>query len=449
MEAGASTYERARKNPFHPQAALFELSPRKALLPARRRGDGRLRHDPRGRPRHGVPLRRQGQLRAARRALEAARALAGFFRAHRRQPRSTPPRVPPARLARLPRLARHFLPHRGAGHLFRREARRPRRRDDVRAVLAAASRCPLSRRARGGCDQDRARPPPRRHPGDVFPQPLLRRQDESHVAEAAVRRRQPRRYPAAGVRGGRGPRSARAGQGLPDHPLRPVRIAACAAAKAGQGDAARVGKTLSGAGGLDVPGAFGSRALAPHGPEALRFRRGARDRKNVGRRRQGVRLERERGILPIVASRGRQPPSFGLLNEMKPSRSICKTGNERSMRHRVSIVSFILVAGAVALAAAMVGRVTAQDWRTANQEPVGLAPDPATARDAIVQVYAARVIGWRGVFGVHTWIAVKRAAATEYTVYDIIGWRLRSQDTALVVRHRAPDMRWFDSAPGN
>ena len=43
--------------------------------------------------------------------------------------------------------------------------------------------------------------------------------------------------------------------------------------------------------------------------------------------------------------------------------------------------------------------------------------------------------------------AVALAAANEYTVYEIIGWRLRSQDTALVVRHRAPDMRWFGSAP--
>jgi hypothetical protein len=117
------------------------------------------------------------------------------------------------------------------------------------------------------------------------------------------------------------------------------------------------------------------------------------------------------------------------------------------MRRRVDIVSFILVAGAVAFAAAMVGRITAQDWRNASQERVGLAPDPATARDAIIQVYAARVVGWRGVFGVHTWIAVKPAAVAEYTVYEIIGWRLRSQDTALVVRHRAPDMRWFGSAP--
>jgi hypothetical protein len=96
---------------------------------------------------------------------------------------------------------------------------------------------------------------------------------------------------------------------------------------------------------------------------------------------------------------------------------------------------------------ASIGRVTAQDWSTASQEPVGLAPDPATAPEPIVQVYAARVWGWRGVFGVHTWIAVKPAAAKEYTVYEIIGWRLRYRDTALVVRHRAPDARWFGAEP--
>jgi len=113
----------------------------------------------------------------------------------------------------------------------------------------------------------------------------------------------------------------------------------------------------------------------------------------------------------------------------------------------VGIVGHVVVAGAIALGAAMVGRVTAQDWRTASQEPVGLAPDPAAHPETVVQVYAARVIGWRGVFGVHTWIAVKPALAGEYTVYEIIGWRLRWQDSALVVRHRAPDARWFGSAP--
>jgi len=120
------------------------------------------------------------------------------------------------------------------------------------------------------------------------------------------------------------------------------------------------------------------------------------------------------------------------------------------MSRRVGIIGYLVVAifaGAVALVAVMVGRVSAQDWRTASQEPVGLAPDPATHPEAVVQVYAARVIGWRGVFGVHTWIAVKPATASEYTVYEIIGWRLRWQDNALAVRHRAPDARWFGSMP--
>lgn len=117
------------------------------------------------------------------------------------------------------------------------------------------------------------------------------------------------------------------------------------------------------------------------------------------------------------------------------------------MRRRVGIVGHLVVAGSLALGVAMVGRVTAQDWRTASQEPVGLAPEPSAHPEAVVQVYAARVIGWRGVFGVHTWIAVKPAAASEYTVYEIIGWRLRWQDSALTVRHRAPDARWFGSAP--
>ena len=89
----------------------------------------------------------------------------------------------------------------------------------------------------------------------------------------------------------------------------------------------------------------------------------------------------------------------------------------------------------------------AQGWRNASFEPIGVAPDPATTPEAVVQVYAARAWGWRGYFGVHTWIAVKPTKAPEYTVYEVIGWRLRWGESALVVRHRAPDARWFGNAP--
>ena len=91
--------------------------------------------------------------------------------------------------------------------------------------------------------------------------------------------------------------------------------------------------------------------------------------------------------------------------------------------------------------------MTAQDWRTASREPVGLAPDPALVSEAIVQVYGARALGAKGFFGVHTWVAVKPTAAPEWTVYEVIGWRLRWSDSAVVVRNRAPDGRWFGSVP--
>ena len=108
----------------------------------------------------------------------------------------------------------------------------------------------------------------------------------------------------------------------------------------------------------------------------------------------------------------------------------------------------IFLLAALVLLALIVGRsVVAQDWRTASHAPMGLAPDPATTNEAVVQVYGARTWGWRGSFGVHTWVAVKPAGADAYTVYEVIGWRLRHSDSALVVRQRAPDAQWFGNAP--
>ena len=79
--------------------------------------------------------------------------------------------------------------------------------------------------------------------------------------------------------------------------------------------------------------------------------------------------------------------------------------------------------------------------------PARLAPDPATTREPVIQVYAARSMGVKGLFGVHTWVAVKPAEANVYTVYEVIGWRLRWGDSPVVIRQRAPDARWFGSDP--
>ena len=80
-----------------------------------------------------------------------------------------------------------------------------------------------------------------------------------------------------------------------------------------------------------------------------------------------------------------------------------------------------------------------------TDESRSLADEPAVGNEAVVQVWGARTLGIKGLFGVHTWIAVKPSGVPEYTVYEVIGWRLRWTDTALVARTRAPD-RWFGSA---
>lgn len=76
-----------------------------------------------------------------------------------------------------------------------------------------------------------------------------------------------------------------------------------------------------------------------------------------------------------------------------------------------------------------------------------LAPDPRVLRDAVVQVYGARAIGIKGIFGVHTWVAVKPTDAMSWTVYEVIGWRLARSGTVLVIRTREPDVPWFGAEP--
>jgi hypothetical protein len=87
-------------------------------------------------------------------------------------------------------------------------------------------------------------------------------------------------------------------------------------------------------------------------------------------------------------------------------------------------------------------------WYEDRQNRIGLAPDPATVHEAIVQVYGARAVRWRGAFGIHPWIAVKRSGASEWTTYQLIGWRsLRGGDGVVESTTDAPDRPWFGAEP--
>src|SRR5271154_1772460 len=89
--------------------------------------------------------------------------------------------------------------------------------------------------------------------------------------------------------------------------------------------------------------------------------------------------------------------------------------------------SAILLAGFVVLPLAWrVGAVWASDaapgWSVARWDSAGLAPDPAQTPEPVIQFYAARTWGWRGILGTHSWVAFKPRGATRYTRYEVVGW---------------------------
>jgi len=87
------------------------------------------------------------------------------------------------------------------------------------------------------------------------------------------------------------------------------------------------------------------------------------------------------------------------------------------------------------------------DYRTADRSSAGIAPNPEETPEAIVQVYAARALNWRGLFGVHTWIATKPENAPHYNVHHIVGWRTYRNLPAMVSEPGIPDRYWFGNEP--
>ena len=103
-----------------------------------------------------------------------------------------------------------------------------------------------------------------------------------------------------------------------------------------------------------------------------------------------------------------------------------------------SIPPLMLLSGTVTL-----GR----DYRTADRSSAGIAPDPEETPEAVVQVYAARALNWRGIFAVHTWIATKPEEAPHFTVHQVVGWRVFRNLPAVFSEAAVPDRNWFGNPP--
>ncbi len=86
-------------------------------------------------------------------------------------------------------------------------------------------------------------------------------------------------------------------------------------------------------------------------------------------------------------------------------------------------------------------------WAGARRDSIGISPAPDRHPEAVVQVFAARAFGWRGLFGVHTWIAVKPQGADHYTIHQVLGWRARYGGSAVDSGPGTPDRHWYGNPP--
>jgi len=88
-----------------------------------------------------------------------------------------------------------------------------------------------------------------------------------------------------------------------------------------------------------------------------------------------------------------------------------------------------------------------RDFRRADRSSAGIAPPAENTPEAVVQVYTARALNWRGIFAVHSWVATKPDNAETYTVHQVIGWRVYRNLPAMVSAPGTPDGRWFGNEP--
>jgi hypothetical protein len=88
-----------------------------------------------------------------------------------------------------------------------------------------------------------------------------------------------------------------------------------------------------------------------------------------------------------------------------------------------------------------------EHWSRARWDSAGLAPDPVTTPEPVIQVYAARAWGWKAVFAVHSWIVLKRAGAPAFERYEVVGWGVGRGAPAVRRNMRAIDGYWAGNRP--
>ena len=84
---------------------------------------------------------------------------------------------------------------------------------------------------------------------------------------------------------------------------------------------------------------------------------------------------------------------------------------------------------------------TGAGWRTADRSSIGVLP-PVGSKAAVVRIFSAQTVRWRGIFATHSWIVFKSAGETGYTRYDYTAW-----GDPIRLNGFEPDGRWFGQSP--
>jgi len=83
-----------------------------------------------------------------------------------------------------------------------------------------------------------------------------------------------------------------------------------------------------------------------------------------------------------------------------------------------------------------------RSWRDADWSSTGLLPNASGDAQARVIVFTATTGAWKGIFSVHSWVVFKRANATAWTRYDVVGW-----GEPVRTNNWPADGRWFGNMP--
>ncbi len=82
-------------------------------------------------------------------------------------------------------------------------------------------------------------------------------------------------------------------------------------------------------------------------------------------------------------------------------------------------------------------------WRTADRSSIGVLPSPGTHQAAVVRIFSAKTVRWRGIVASHSWIVFKPEGAASYTRYDYTAWG----ELPIRMNGFEPDGRWFGHTP--